>query len=303
MPRLLATSLLLLTTLLWGFAFVAQKTAMADLGPLTFQGVRFLIGSLFIAPLAIREWRRVRPRLSRRDLMQIALLCASFFIASTLQQVGLMMTTATNGGFLTSLYVLFVPLLALAFMRRLPHPVVWVCMPMAIIGVFLLGGGHLEAFTLGDLLILACALGWAVQVLILGDIARSTGLPVTVSVLCFVSSALLSAVWAVPFERADLHGFAGAWVELAYSGILSTAVAFTLQAIAQQYLPPANAAIVLSSESLFAALGGALLLGERLPPIGYFGAVLIFVAILLVETVPAVLTRRSEDTPALAGRD
>ena len=93
MPRLLATSLLLLTTLLWGFAFVAQKTAMADLGPLTFQGVRFLIGSLFIAPLAIREWRRVRPRLSRRDLMQIALLCASFFIASTLQQVGLMMTT------------------------------------------------------------------------------------------------------------------------------------------------------------------------------------------------------------------
>ena len=292
MPRPIATLLLVLTTVLWGFAFVAQKTAMAELGPFTFSAVRYALASFVVLPLVVWEVRRVRPTISRADWERIAILCLAFFLGVYLQQAGLTMTTATNGGFLTSLYVLLVPLIALAVFRRLPHPVVWICMPMAIVGVFLLNGGRLDRFTAGDLLVVGCAFAWAVQVLILGDIARATRLPITVSVLCFAATAVLSGIGGLVFEHQPLTAIGGAWVEILYAGILSTAVAFTLQAIGQQYVPPANSAIILSAESLFAGLGGALLLGERLPGIGYFGAALIFCAIVLVETVPILLARR-----------
>jgi len=302
MPRPIATLLLVITTVLWGFAFVAQKTAMAEMGPFTFSAVRYLLATLIVLPLVVWECRRVRPKISAADWRRIAVLCVSFFLGVYLQQVGLTMTTATNGGFLTSLYVLLVPLIALAVFRRLPHPVVWVCMPMAIIGVFLLNGGRLDHFTLGDALVVGCAFAWAVQVLILGDIARSTRLPITISVFCFAATALLSAIGGLAFEHQPLSAIGNAWVEILYAGILSTAVAFTLQAIGQQYVPPANSAIILSAESLFAGLGGAWLLGERLPAIGYFGAALIFCAIILVETVPILLSRRSAATqPELVG--
>jgi len=125
-------------------------------------------------------------------------------------------------------------------------------------------------------------------------LARSTGLPITLSVLCFAATALLSAIGSAALEAPTLSGIATSWVELLYAGVLATAVAFTLQAVAQQYVPSANAAIILSAESLFAALGGAVVLGERLPTIGYLGAALIFCAIILVESVPALARRRTD---------
>ena len=221
-------------------------------------------------------------------------LASAFFAGVYLQQAGLTTTTVTNGGFLTSLYVLFVPLIALAVVRQMPHPIVWICMPMAIIGVYFLNGGGLDSFNSGDVLVIFGAVAWAVQVLLIGYLARVTGLPITVSVLCFAMTALLATLGALAFETPTLAAIGGGWREILYSGILSTAVAFTLQAIAQQYVPPANAAIVLSAESLFAALGGAVVLGERLPAIGYAGAGLIFAAIVLVETVPALVQRRND---------
>jgi drug/metabolite transporter (DMT)-like permease len=302
MPRLLATLMLLITTMLWGFAFVAQKSAMSAMGPLTFSAVRYTLGALIVLPLAVWEYRRRGVAPSPRHWAMIALLSLAFFLGVYLQQAGLVTTTVTNGGFLTSLYVLFVPLIALVAVRHMPHPVVWVCMPMAIIGVFLLNGGHLERFSIGDLMLIGGAVAWAVQVLMVGYVSRVTGLPVTVSVICFAATAALSAVGGVAVETPDLGAaISQGWAEILYAGILSTAVAFTMQAVAQQYVPAANAAIILSAESLFAALGGALLLGERLPAIGYFGAALIFLAIVLVETVPLLLARRSGPLPELAG--
>ena len=293
MPRPLAMLMLIVTTILWGFAFVAQKSAMGSMGPLTFSAVRYALGALVVLPLVVWEYRRVKPVISRKDWWLIGLLCLSFFGGVYLQQAGLTTTTVTNGGFLTSLYVLFVPLLALVVVRQMPHPIVWLCMPLAIIGVFLLNGGRLDRFNFGDLLVIGGAVCWAVQVLMLGYLARTTGLPITVSVLCFVATALLSTAGAFIFETPGLSAIGADWVEILYTGILSTAVAFSMQAIGQQYVPPANAAIILSAESLFAALGGALILGERLPAIGYFGAALIFVAIILVESVPILLGKRA----------
>jgi drug/metabolite transporter (DMT)-like permease len=298
MSRPVAVSLLILTTMLWGFAFVAQKSAMDSMDPLTFSGVRYAVAVVAILPFVVWEYRRRTQPVTRQEWRLIVLLGLFFFVGVYLQQVGLTTTTVTNAGFLTSLYVLFVPLIAIVAVRHLPHPIVWACMPMAVFGVFLLNGGHLDRFNLGDLLVLGCAVCWAVQLLLLGHLAKVTGLPVTVSVCCFAITAVLSTIGAFAFEVPTLSGLAAGWVEIAYSAILSTAVAFTLQAIAQQYVPPSNSAIILSAESLFAALGGAVVLGERLPLIGYFGAALIFAAIVLVETIPALSQRKAETAGA-----
>jgi drug/metabolite transporter (DMT)-like permease len=294
MTRFVATLMLLVTALLWGFAFVAQKSAMQLMGPLTFSALRYALGTIVMLPLVMWEVRRRAPAtIARRDWLLVGILGLSFFLGVYLQQAGLVTTTATNAGFLTGLYVLLVPLIALVVARQLPHPIVWLCMPIAVFGVFLLNGGHLDSLNLGDLMVIFSAVFWAVQVLLIGHLARSTGLPVTVTVVCFAVTSILSTAGALAFEAPTIASFAPAWVEILYGGILSTAVAFTLQAIGQQDVPPANAAIILSAESLFAALGGALILGERLPPIGYRGAALILIAIVTVEAAPVILHRRA----------
>lgn len=294
MPRPAATLLLLLTTMIWGFAFVAQKEAMAGLGPLTFSAVRYALGTLVMLPLIGWELRRRPAPRGRLRWPSLLVLCLSFFLGVYLQQWGLTATSVTNGGFLTSLYVLFVPVIALLAFRQQPHPIVWICMPVALVGVFLLNGGRLDQLGAGDVSMIGCAVAWAVQVFLVGHIARSTGLPVIISVLCFAVTAILSTIGAFAVETPTLGPILAAWPQILYAGILSTSVAFTLQAIGQQYVPPANAAIVLSAESLFAALGGAVVLGDRLPPIGYLGAGLIFCAIIVVEAVPTLAARRAE---------
>lgn len=293
MPRLLAVSMLVVTTMLWGFAFVAQKSAMDAMGPMTFSAVRYLLGAAAILPLVLWELRRTGARLERADWPGVAVIVIAFFLGVTLQQVGITMTTVTNSGFLTSLYVLFVPLLALVVFFQRPHPIVWLGVPMALLGVFLLNGGRLDTFNLGDLLVVGSAVAWAIQVYMIGTLSRRTRLPVTISAICFASTAILSAGFAFGVETPRLEAIGDGWVEILYAGLLSTAVAFTLQAVAQQYVPPANAAIILSAEGLFAALGGALILGERLPLVGYLGSALIFAAIVMVEAVPAYQQRKT----------
>lgn len=298
MPRPLATLMLLVTTLIWGFAFSAQKSGMATMGPLTFTAARFLLGGLVVLPLALREYNKRGVALTGRQWLQLLFLCAVFFMGTWLQQTGLTLTTATNAGFLTALYVLFVPLIAFIVQRVRPHPIVWLCVPMALIGTYYLNGGVFDRFNLGDLLMVFGAVFWALQLLLLSHVARDTGLPMFASSLTFLFAGAVALVLVPFFETPSLAGIGAGWVQLTYSGVLATALAFTMQAVGQQYVPPANAAIILSAESLFAALGGALLLGERLPPIGYAGAALIFAAIVLVETVPVLVARgrRTEQT-------
>ncbi|WP_375451526.1 DMT family transporter [uncultured Devosia sp.] len=291
MPRPLAIALLLFCTMLWGFAFVVQKSAMQSMGPLTFIGLRYLLGGLVILPVALLERRRQSVHLTKANWLFIAVMSLAFFIGSWLQQAGLLTTTVTNGGFLTSLYVLFVPAIALLVFRAWPHPVVWVGMPLALVGIYYLNGGGLDTLNAGDILVIVSALFWACHVLMLGHIASVTGQPILVSCISFFVAGAVALALALALETPSLGGIMGGWMEIAYAGIFSTAVAFTFQAVGQQYVPPANAAIILSSESLFAALGGAILLGERLPAIGYAGAALILFAILLVEIVPALGTR------------
>lgn len=291
MPRLAAALVLLLCALLWGMAFIAQKAAMQHMGPLTFSFIRYFIGSALMAPLALREYRRRRAAgvvVTANQWWRIGWLSLAFFIGVWLQQTALRTTTATNGGFITSLYVVFTPLVAYALSRVKPHPIIYLGVPLATFGTYLLTGADLSRLSSGEGLLFLCAIAWAVQVAMLGDLVRETGMPVTVSVINFFFTAVCATIGAYVFEVPSLPGILDGWLPILYSGIFSSGIAFTLQAVGQQYVPPSNAAIILSSESLFAALGGALFLGERLPPIGYAGAAIIFVTIIVVELVPAL---------------
>lgn len=286
MPRTLALSCLLLATAIWGFAFIAQKTAMDAMGPLTFTGARFLLGGLLILPLALRENARQPQRLTGRQWALIVFMSLNFFGGAVLQQYGLLFTTVTNSGFLTGLYVLFVPVILLFVFRQPPHKVVWLGVPVALIGLFLLNGARLDRLNTGDGLVIGSAVFWALHVLLLGYLARETARPIFISSMSFLIAGMLGTLGAFAFETPTLAALSAGWIEILYAGALSTAVGFTLQAVGQQHVPPANAAIILSAESLFAALGGALVLGERLQFIGYFGVALIFAAVLLVELLP-----------------
>lgn len=294
--RPLAVAALLLATMIWGFAFIAQKSAMDAMGPLTFIAARYLLGGLVVLPLALIEHRARADRpLTRRHWALMALLSANFVAASWLQQLGLITTTVTNAGFLTGLYVMFVPLVLLVGFRMRPHRMVLAAVPVALLGVFLLNGGGLDRFTAGDGLVTGSAVFWALHVVLLGVLAAGTGRPILVSAVSFLAAGAVSAPLALAFEAPSLSALGDGWIEIAYAGLLSTAIGFTLQAIGQQHVPPANAAIIMSGETLFAALGGAVMLGERLPAIGYLGAALIFSAILMVEALP--LLRRRRPTP------
>jgi drug/metabolite transporter (DMT)-like permease len=294
MTRFNATLLLILATAIWGFAFIAQKSAMDSMGPLTFIGMRYILGGLVIAPLAWFEYKKRGIKISAKEWAIIAFLSVNFFLGSWLQQWGLVSTSVTNGGFLTGLYVFFVPLILLIVFRTKPHHIVWICTPLAMFGLFLLTGGSLDKINSGDYLIITSAIFWAMHVLGLGYAARLTKMPLVVSCLPFLFAGLFSGSMAFLFESPTISGISGGWIEILYAGILSTAVAFTLQAIGQMHVPPANAAIILSGESLFAAIGGAVIMGERLIPIGYFGAFLILLSILLVESVPAFLQSKKQ---------
>lgn len=297
MPRALAALMLLACTMLWGFAFIAQKSAMDSMGPLTFAGVRYLLGGIIVLPLALAERRRRSEPLGDRLWGVIIGMSLVFFAGSWLQQAGLGSTTATNAGFLTGLYVFFVPVLGFLLFRTRPHPIIFVCVPLALIGIYYLNGGGFSSFNNGDGLIVISAVFWAMHVILIGYLGRATGLPVFVSAISFLLAGALALGIAFIIEQPSIVGISQGWVQIAYAGVLSTAVAFTFQAIGQQYVPPANAAIILSAESLFAAIGGALLLGERLPPVGYAGAVLIFAAIVAVEAIPPRWDRRKTHAP------
>lgn len=294
MPRPIANLLLLLAGAIWGMGFVAQSTAMDNIGPFLFIGLRFLVAALVLAPFAWRESRRADGPVSAPHMRGFLLIGLALFSAMALQQVGLTITTVTNSGFLTGLYVVFVPFISLLALRQKPHPVIWPAVLMTFAGISMLAGGSLSALNHGDLLTIGCAAMYAVQVILVGLYVEPSGRPLTLSFVQFALAAVLGLAIGIVREPVIVGQIIAALPEILFAGVMATGLAFTLQVIGQRYTTAPQTAIFLSTESLFAALFGALFLGERIPAIGYAGGLLIFLAILLAEIGPM----RWRKTPA-----
>ncbi len=293
MTRFQANLLLTLVALIWGSAFVAQNKGMADVGPLLFTGVRFLIGAAVVLPLALLEWRRLghegRP-LTQLDGWHIAGLGGLMTLGAVMQQVGIQFTSVTNAGFLTAVYVPLVPVLSWLLLRQVAHWSVWPAAAGCLAGAFLLSGAHELRIGLGDLWVLGSAVPWAVHVLMVGRWADRMGAPFLVASGQFAVCGVLSLIAAFATEPVRWAGIEAAAWPILYTGVLSVGVAFTAQVVAQRYAHAADAAIILSAETLFAAAFGHALLGERLNSSGLLGCGLMLACILLVQLMPLVKT-------------
>jgi drug/metabolite transporter (DMT)-like permease len=292
MTRIQANLVLLLAAAIWGGGFVAQSTAMKSIGPFWFIGLRFAIATIVVLPFVLLESRKAKAKTSPRHGKLYLLIGLCLFGGAVTQQIGLQTTTVTNSSFITGLYVVVVPLIAVAFLRRAPHWIVWPGAIMAVTGIYLLSGGQLSALSSGDLLTVVCAVFWAGQITLAGITVSETGRPLTLAATQFAVTAIGALGVAVIVEPISWEAVWLALPEILYVGIVASGLAFSLQIIGQRYTTPSQAAIFLSSEALFGASLGALLLGETMPPLGYAGCALMFAAMLLVEIVPEIARRR-----------
>ena len=287
MTRLQADLLLVMSAAIWGIAFVFQKTAMDHVGPVTFVTCRSVVAALALWPVALLEARQAKAPADVTGVWRIGLIAGvAFFVAGVLQQKGIVTATVSNSGFLTALYVVIVPLLAWAWHRKSPSPAVWPAVTMSFAGTWLLGGGTIGGLSQGDLLVALSALFWAVHVIIVGVSGRYAR-PVALTAIQFSAVGVLGAICALILEPPSLAAIRGAAVEIAYVGILSSALSFTLLAIALRHTPPSEAAVLVSLETVFAVIAGGLALDERLSLVGWIGAALIFSATLAVQLAPA----------------
>jgi drug/metabolite transporter (DMT)-like permease len=282
-----ADFLLLLTAAIWGFAFVAQRLGNAHMGPFTFNALRFTLGALALLPLLIWERKRNKSRAQfkiQKHLFPALLTGLVLFAGASFQQIGLLGTTAGKAGLITGLYVVLVPLMALLWGKR-THPAHWLGAVLAAVGLYFLSVQ--QGFTVApyDLIVLAGAFIWAGHVHLIDRYVRKVG-AVRLSILQFAICGLLSGVSALIFESIELHGMMEGLGPILYGGILSVGVAYTLQVMAQRHADPAHAAIILSLEGAFAALGGWLVLGEYLSIKEIIGLLLMMAgSILSISTV------------------
>ncbi|WP_425287669.1 DMT family transporter [Pseudomonas indica] len=296
-PALRADLLMLLTAMIWGSAFVAQRLGMEAIGPFLYSGLRFALGALVLVPLLLLARRGSGGRLafSRPLLWNGMLLGVVLAIGINLQQVGLLFTSVTNSGFITGLYVIMVPLLGLLIGQRTGLGT-WLGACLAVVGMALLSIGEGFSVASGDWLQLAGALVWGVHVLLVSALASRHD-PISLAFLQFLTCSLLSLPLALVFESFDLTAIGQAMPAILYGGILAVGVGFTLQVVAQKHAIASHAAIILSLEAVFAALAGALILGESLPLKGYVGCALMFAGMLLAQLWP----KQAAPRPAQAG--
>jgi drug/metabolite transporter (DMT)-like permease len=290
--RIRADLILVAVAVIWGSAFVAQRAGNELVGPFTFNAVRFLVGGLVLLPLLI--WHTIRDKNSRPSSPTPsakvspwrggALLGLILFGGASLQQLGLVTTAAGKGGFITGLYVVIVPLLLALFWRTKVAWSSWAGALLAVVGLLLLSINLGERLRLnpGDGWVLLGAILWALHVIAMGRIAPGQD-PVRLAVAQYVVCALLCAASAAVLEWGTWGNVLKAAPSILYAGVLSTGVAYTLQIVGQRHAPPADAAIIMSMEAVFAVLSGWLILGETMTLQQILGCALMFAGMLLAQ--------------------
>jgi len=282
--RLAADSALALVAVIWGSAFVVQRIASAEVGTFLFNGARFILGALVLIPvsrLGFASLGRDR-KPSRIEALGIVLAGIILLGGAAFQQAGLRYTTAGNAGFITGLYVVFIPLILAVVFRQTPRPAIWLGAIMAATGLFLLSTGGSLTFNPGDLLELIGALFWASHVILIGRLVSRVNV-MRVVIGQYLVCGLLSLAVGLAITGESLPILWESRWAVAYTGILSVGVGYTLQAAAQREAPPADAAIILSMEAVFAALFGWLFLDERLSFIQLAGCAIMLTGMLLAQ--------------------
>ncbi|UFS68868.1 DMT family transporter [Geomonas sp. RF6] len=290
--------LLLLIAAIWGGGFVAQRKGLDFLGPFTYNGVRFALGSLSLLPLVYLKRRQqapyhgALPRGGPRAHLYGGLTAgAALFLGASLQQVGIAYTTAGNAGFITGLYVVLVPLLGCLWGQR-PSTGTWLGAILAAVGLFFLSVTDRFTMGFGDLLELAGAFFWAGHVLLIGWLSPRLD-AFKLSALQFAVCSVLSLITAFIFEPVTVTAICAAWRPILYGGLISVGFAYTMQVVAQRDAHPAHTAVILSAEGVFAAIWGWCFLGEILGPRGFLGCTLMLAGMLCSELWPLVLQVKS----------
>ena len=282
--------ILLLASIIWGFAFVAQSEGMETTGPFTFQATRMLLAVLVLLPLAavIHVWK-IRKNgatphtfLSPKLLGSAAISGVFLFIASAFQQVGMLYTSVGHAGFLTALYLLIIPVLGLFFKKKVGLRL-WICIAIAVVGLWFLCMTS-EGFSMGigDLMMLCAALFFAFQIMSLDLLSKNFD-GVQYSAVHMLTAGLLSLVCAFIFETPTVQGIGAAALPIAYAGIMSCGVAYTFQIIGQKHTHPTVASIIMSLEGVFAVLGGAMMLAQIPSVYEIVGCVLMLAATVISQ--------------------
>ena len=284
--KLQGSIFLLLGTVIWGFSFIAQSVGMAQMGPFAFQSIRCLLAVLFLLPITLAfdrgDWRASMQKWKNPQLWRVGLICGcALFAAATLQQLGLLYTDAGKAGFLTAMYIVLVPIIGL-FRRKKPNRATLFSVALAVVGLYLLSCMGAAGINRGDLLLLGCALAFSVQINCIDALAGSLDGIRLNCIQCLVV-AVLSAPFALALETVRLENILACWLPLAYAGILTMGVAYTLQILGQKRLEPTTASLIMSLESVFAALGGWLILHETMTPWETLGSCLVFTAVVVSQ--------------------
>ena len=294
MTRLRADGLLLLTAMIWGMAFIAQKTGNETMPPIAFVAMRFLLSAVVLAPFAFLESKRAPTPLNRGQLLLALAVGLCLFVGGTLQQVAMVTASATHGGFLTSLYVVLVPFSTWILTRERIRPIVLIACVLSITGAYLLTSGGLHGgWSMGDTLLVVSDFAWAFWISLIAIFQRHVQRPHFLAFSQFVITAAVAIPLSLIFESTSWEGLQAALPELLFTSIISGGLAFTIQIMAQSHTPPAEAALIMSLESVFAAIAGALIFGERLTPIALTGCALILAGVMAAEVIPALRKRAS----------
>ena len=285
--------LLLLTALIWGCAFVAQSAGMDYVGPFTYQATRTLLGALvLVITIKITDSKKKRngtyeklPAEEYKRLIKYGMLCgAVLFTASALQQNGIMYTTVGKAGFITALYILFVPIIGIFLKRKMPVKK-WICVAVAVVGLFFLCMNERLAFGQGDILVLLCSVAFSAHILIIDRFATEFD-GIRLSCVQFITSGVISLIIMIIFEKPQISAISAAWLPIVYGGALSVGVGYTLQILGQKDTPPALASLLMSFESVFAVIFGIILLKQVPTAREIFGCVLMFIAIVAAQMMP-----------------
>ena len=277
-----AALLLLLTSFIWGLSFVAQSVSSELVGPFTFNSVRLLIGAVVLMPLAIP---RILKHRKEADWLKRTL-CAGIAcgillaIASVTQQIGVAQSGAGKGGFITSIYIIIVPFISLIFGRKVAMKT-WIAGILALAGMYLLCMLGESGISTGDIYLLACALFFSFHIMAIDELGKDVD-GLVMSCLQFLVGGLV-AMPGMVLEGPQASAILSAWLPILYSGAFSCGIAYTLQVIGQKYVQPSHAVLLLSLESVWAAIGGALLLGERMSFGQVCGCLLVFASVLLAQ--------------------